>query len=795
MLRRVVGDSAAARSRLLAGLLPAKRAASSAATDDGAAASLQGGSGGGAGGTQPHSGVAAAAGVELEGVTIVRDAASAAKALAVLESLRGRFHACDTETTDLDIKKVGPVGNGRVICASIYSGDDVDFGSGPRLWIDNLDDAQGTLALFQPFFSDPEQKLVWHNYGFDRHVLYNEGIDARGLGADTMHMARLWDASRTAGGGYSLESLTTELLGAPKRNMKDRFGRPRILKDGSEGKTIDVPDPVDLQRSAADVADWIDYSTYDAEGTWRLRDELQRRLQRMPWTADGSRTMYDYYTTYLVPFGELLTDMEREGVYVDVEKHLPRVQAEAEADRAAAQATFVAWASLQCEDAAFMNPGSSAQKQQLLFAPARNRKTKEAMPLSRTFKTENTTGYIEPGKKAAKKYRDIVISGIGLPPSKYTAAGLPAVSLDVLRDLAGSPDEQPPRYGTAYDHLGGGLAGKQACEAIDALCRMSSIDTLLSNFIIPLQGFADAGGRVHCSLNLNTETGRLSSRRPNLQNQPALEKDRYKIRDAFCAEEGNALIVADYGQLELRLLAHMTECRSMIDAFAAGGDFHSRTAMGMYPYIQEAVQAGEVLLEWDGDGDSLPPVPLLKDRYASERRKAKVLNFSIAYGKTARGLSADFGVSVEEAKATLERWYADRPEVRSWQQATIENARQTGYTRTLMGRYRPLREINDRHPGKRGHCERAAINTPIQGGAADVVMKAMLNIHSNERLRAMGWRLLLQIHDEVILEGPQESADEALAMVKYDMEHPFRHPLLVDMAVDGKWAQTWYEAK
>ena len=156
----------------------------------------------------------------------------------------------------------------------------------------------------------------------------------------------------------------------------------------------------------------------------------------------------------------------------------------------------------------------------------------------------------------------------------------------------------------------------EAAVALDALCEASAIGTLLSGFIISLQSDDLAGRdkgpgrRVHCSLNLNTETGRLSARRPNLQNQPALEKDRYKVRKAFTAAEGNALVVADYGQLELRLLAHMTGCRSMIEAFELGGDFHSRTAMGMYPNVRRAVEAGECLLEWGGEGRS--PEPLLK---------------------------------------------------------------------------------------------------------------------------------------------------------------------------------------
>jgi DNA polymerase-1 len=198
--------------------------------------------------------------------------------------------------------------------------------------------------------------------------------------------------------------------------------------------------------------------------------------------------------------------------------------------------------------------------------------------------------------------------------------------------------------------------------------------------------------RVHCSLNLNTETGRLSSRRPNLQNQPALEKDQYKIRDAFIAEEGNTLIVADYGQLELRLLAHIANCKSMLKAFELGGCFHSRTAVGMYPHVKEAVETGKVLLEWDYSKGQ-PTAPLVKDTFGSERRKAKTLNFSIAYGKTVHGLAADWGISQVEAQQTLDAWYSDRPEVLSWQTMTKKQARSMKAVRTLMGRYRSLLAI------------------------------------------------------------------------------------------------------
>ena len=350
----------------------------------------------------------------------------------------------------------------------------------------------------------------------------------------------------------------------------------------------------------------------------------------------------------------------------------------------------------------------------------------------------------------------------------------------------------------AYGQFGGGQAGHDACVALFSLCSIGSIDTMIANFLTSLQSLADDKSRVHCSLNLNTETGRLSSRRPNLQNQPALEKDKYQIRRAFQASPGNNLIVADYGQLELRLLASMTSCKSMIDAFEAGGDFHSRTALDMFDYVREKVDAGECLLEWDySKGD--PPKPLLKDLFASERRKAKTLNFSIAYGKTAHGLSQDWGVSRDEAEKMLNAWYNARPEVGEWQATKKKIAKDKGYTQTLMGRYRQLPEAQSKNRKLQGHAERASINTPIQGGAADVAMMAMNKINESEKLNRLGWILLLQIHDEVILEGPEETAKEAFEEVLKCMESPWVFGLpetSVPLLVDGSYEhKNWYDAK
>ncbi|XP_024977125.1 DNA polymerase I B, chloroplastic/mitochondrial isoform X2 [Cynara cardunculus var. scolymus] len=765
---------------------------------------------------------------------------------------RHLVHACDTEVAAIDVKQETPVDHGEVICFSIYSGHEADFGNGKScIWVDVLDGGgKSMLDIFSAFFENPSIKKVWHNYSFDNHVIENYDLKLSGFHADTMHMARLWDSSRRMSGGYSLEALTSdskgimsgadlgpneELIG--KVSMKNIFGRKKLKKDGSEGKVVVIPPVEVLQR--VERVPWVCYSALDSISTLKLYERLKSKLSNREWKFNGvtKGTLFDFYEQYWRPFGELLVKMETEGMLVDRD-YLMEIEEVAKAEQQIAADRFRNWASKQCADAKFMNVGSDTQLRQLFFGGILNSKDpSQCLPMEKEFKVPNVDNIIEEGKKTATKFRKIKLKTIcsGLQPETYTASGWPSVCGDVLKSLAGKVsmdydfvDEETAEvdenaddptdielsetksvpfvnnsetaYGTAYAAFGGGSEGHEACHAIAALCEVCSIDSLISNFILPLQGSHISGrnGRIHCSLNINTETGRLSARRPNLQNQPALEKDRYKIRQAFIAAPGNSLIVADYGQLELRILAHLADCKSMLDAFKAGGDFHSRTAMNMYPYIRDAVESKEVLLEWHPQpGEESPPVPLLKDMFASERRKAKMLNFSIAYGKTAVGLSRDWKVSVTEARETVARWYGGREEVLRWQEARKREARKIGCVYTLLGRARTFPSTKDASPSHRGHIERAAINTPVQGSAADVAMCAMLEISKNARLRELGWKLLLQVHDEVILEGPSESADVAKAIVVECMSKPFdgKNILKVGLSVDAKFAKNWYSAK
>lgn len=589
---------------------------------------------------------------------------------------------------------------------------------------------------------------------------------------------------------------------------------------------------------------WICYSALDSISTLRLFQSLKAKLEKREWVFQGvtKGNMYEFYKEYWRPFGKLLVQMESEGMRVD-RNYLSEMEKVAVREQEISGSKFRKWASRYCPDACYMNVGSDAQVRQLLFGGMLNKKTNTILTRERTFKVPNVDNFVKEGKSVPLKFRDIVLHGIGvtMEVEATTPSGWPAVTGAALKTLAGKvsvdydsqlddndgdlpadlntgpgltsdgvkdgeksfgSDEEvdPSIYGTAYNAFGGGQVGREACHAIAALCEVSSINTLISNFLQPLQGNEISGkkGRVHCSLNINTETGRLSARKPNLQNQPALEKDRYKIRRAFIAEDGNSLIVADYGQLELRILAHLSNCKSMRDAFKAGGDFHSRTAMNMYPHVREAVEKGKVLLEWDPQpGEEKPPIPLLKDLFATERRKAKMLNFSIAYGKTAIGLSKDWKVSEEEAKETVKLWYNERKEVLKWQQERKNEAHTIQCVHTLLGRARHFPNMKSASSSLKGHIERAAINTPVQGSAADVAMCAMLEISNNSRLKELGWKLLLQVHDEVILEGPTETSELAKSLVVHCMSYPFegKNILSVDLAVDAKCALNWYEGK
>ncbi|HEY1342432.1 MAG TPA: DNA polymerase I [Bryobacteraceae bacterium] len=272
-------------------------------------------------------------------------------------------------------------------------------------------------------------------------------------------------------------------------------------------------------------------------------------------------------------------------------------------------------------------------------------------------------------------------------------------------------------------------------------------------------------GRLHTSFNqTGAATGRLSSSNPNLQNIPIRTELGREIRAAFVPREGWKLLVADYSQIELRLLAHMSEDELLVEAFRNGEDIHTRTA-------------AEVL--------GVSPLMVTPDM----RRSAKAVNFGIVYGISAFGLAAQLGIPRGEAEKYIKNYFARYTGVRRFIDQTIAQVRQTGVTRTLFNRERPIPDINSRNPNSRGFAERTAVNSPLQGTAADLIKLAMVRIDAAFETARHRAAMLLQVHDELVFEVPPEEIEPVSQLVKREMESvcELKVPLLVDVGVGDNW--------
>ena len=272
-------------------------------------------------------------------------------------------------------------------------------------------------------------------------------------------------------------------------------------------------------------------------------------------------------------------------------------------------------------------------------------------------------------------------------------------------------------------------------------------------------------GRLHTTFNpAGAATGRLSSSNPNLQNIPVRTEMGREIRAAFIPETGWTMVVADYSQIELRLLAHFAKDPVLMESFRNGEDIHTRTAAEVF-----GVMPGLVTSEM--------------------RRNAKAVNFGIVYGQSAFGLAAQLGIPRAEADKYIKNYFARYAGVKRWIDDTIAQVRETGFTLTLHGRRRPIPDMDARNPSARGFAERTAVNTPLQGTAADIIKVAMIQIQrrlEEERLRS---RMLLQVHDELVFEAPPEEVDKLKALVKELMEGacPLEVPLVAEVGTGDNW--------
>ena len=273
-------------------------------------------------------------------------------------------------------------------------------------------------------------------------------------------------------------------------------------------------------------------------------------------------------------------------------------------------------------------------------------------------------------------------------------------------------------------------------------------------------------GRVHTSYHMTgAATGRLASTDPNLQNIPVRSEEGRKIRQAFIAEKGHKLLSADYSQIELRLLAHVADIPELKEAFARGDDIHAITASEMFGVPVKGMD------------------PLM-------RRRAKAINFGIIYGISAFGLANQLGIGQQEAKEYIGKYFQRYPGIRDYMERTKDYARKHGYVLTPFGRKIHLKYINEKAQGPRAFAERAAINAPLQGGAADIIKKAMIRVPAALAGAKLKARMLLQVHDELLFEVPEKELDKTTDVARAVMENAAKLsvPLVVDTGVGDDWA-------
>jgi DNA polymerase-1 len=311
--------------------------------------------------------------------------------------------------------------------------------------------------------------------------------------------------------------------------------------------------------------------------------------------------------------------------------------------------------------------------------------------------------------------------------------------------------------------------GKRGYPIAQLLLRYRELSKLKSTYVDALPEMVGPDGRIHTRFNQAVAaTGRLSSANPNLQNIPIRTELGQRIRRAFVAPPGQVLLVADYSQIELRILAHIADERALIDAFAAGEDIHRATAATVLGVAPELVNA-------------------------EQRRAAKTINFGILYGMSAFGLSQELGISTKEADRFIHAYMDRYPGVKAYMEETLARAEKEGKVETLYGRVRWLPDIQSKNWNLRENARRMAINARIQGTAADILKLAMIAVDRRLRDEQPGARLLLTVHDELVLEVPEEQAEPVAQIVKAEMEGVA--DLKVPLVVDAGWGGSWYEAK
>ena len=340
----------------------------------------------------------------------------------------------------------------------------------------------------------------------------------------------------------------------------------------------------------------------------------------------------------------------------------------------------------------------------------------------------------------------ILFEKLGLPASKKNKKGTYSTGAEVLEKLAG-------KYAIVADVLE---------------CR--HFQKLLSTYIDGFKPLIDRDGLVHTTFNqVQTSTGRLSSLNPNLQNIPVRDEEGRELRKLFVARgEGRVLIDADYSQIELRLLAHFSGCKELIEAYGAGKDIHALTASQVFGVPRDMVTP-------------------------EQRRAARAVNFGIIYGISDFGLASNLHIPTKQAGEYIRKYFETYSDVKEYMDANVAFAREHGYVTTLLGRKRFIPELRSSNYNIRAFGERAAMNMPLQGSSADIIKIAMIRVAARLREGKFRSQLILQVHDELIIDAFEEEKEQVAQMLQYEMENAVH--LQVPLTVEVRCGKSWYETK
>ena len=570
----------------------------------------------------------------------------------------------DTETTSLDPMLAEIVG----LSMSAAPGEGAYIplthryaGAPAQLPLDRV------LARLKPWLEDAGRLKVGQNTKYDRQVLGNYGIGARGFAHDTLLESYVLQSHQR----HDMDALATRFLGAT--------GLTQYADVAGKGASSIPFDQVSIERATA-------YAAEDADLTLQIHGALQPRIER-------DAKLKRIYAGIEIPVSSVLLAMERNGVLIDMQQ-LTR------------QGQELGQKMLDLERRAHDLAGGPFN----LGSP--------------------------------KQLAEILFDRLKLKVVKKTPSGAPSTDEEVLEKLA----LDHPLCRTLLDHR---AVSKLKSTYTDKLPRMVHPKT----------------GRVHTNYaQAVAVTGRLSSNEPNLQNIPVRTTEGRRIREAFIAPPGSKIVSADYSQIELRIMAHLSGDKGLVDAFARGEDVHRRTAAEVFD-----TPPGEVTSE--------------------QRRYAKVINFGLIYGMSAFGLAGNLGIERAAAASYMDKYFARYPGVAQYMERTRQEAREQGYVETVFGRRLWLPDIQSSNQARRQGAERQAINAPMQGTAADLIKVAMIAVQGWIEREGLGTKLIMQVHDELVLEVP----DTELSDVKREVEKLMMGvakldvPLVVEAGVGENW--------